>query len=66
MTGRQSVGGVRGEPVRPGVGVRVEPGRPGDGNTSRVMEWMQEVARHAGQPDQKSQSSRGANKTSPR
>lgn len=38
-----------------------------DGNTNRVMEWMQEVERQSsGQPDQKSLSSRGANKTSPR
>merc|ERR1719391_761214 len=41
-------------------------GRDG-GNTSRVMEWMQEVERSQGLTDQRSQSSRGnTTKTSPR
>lgn len=65
MTGRQEAR----PPVRPiEVSRGLEPaiGRM-DGNTNRVMEWMQEVERQSsGQPDQKSISSRGANKTSPR
>jgi len=60
---------ARGPPPQ-GVRGRPEPSpapRLLDGNTSRVMEWMQEVERHqGGQQDQKSQSSRSNNKTSPR
>lgn len=43
-------------------------GRVMDGNASRVMEWMQEVERQAGpqSQDQRSQSSKGPTKTSPR
>jgi len=59
----------------PGTTGGVDPCRTLEGNTNRVMEWMQDVERQSGGvsgvtqaagQDQRSQSSRGANKTSPR
>jgi len=60
--------GVRGEhPGARGVGKEGQP-QPEGPNTNRVMEWMLDVERcqQTAGPDQRSQSSKGASKTSPR